>query len=172
MRSYTSKKKFELREDNLLTTAVRVHGTSNWSLVALAVPGRSARQCRERWNNYVNPNLHNEAWTDQEDSLLLEKFRELGPKWHRIAKYFEGRARNKVRNRIFALQHRGLRDTDFSHARAIEGEITPLTHQDVEIINEKSVLEDPFAFLDVTYQDCEISWYTALETEKTSSTFF
>jgi hypothetical protein len=108
-RSYVPKAKFGPAEDSLLTAAVRALGTSNWSDIAMAVPGRSGRQCRERWNNYVNPNLNKGQWTSSEDTLLLEKFGELGSKWRVIAGFFHRRAKNDVRNRIFALRRRPMR---------------------------------------------------------------
>jgi hypothetical protein len=108
-RSYLPKAKFGPAEDNLLTGAVRELGTSNWSDIAAAVPGRSGRQCRERWNNSVNPNLNKDPWTSSEDTLLLRKFGELGSKWSVIARFFNQRGKNDVRNRIFVLQHRPMR---------------------------------------------------------------
>jgi hypothetical protein len=107
-RSYQPKAKFGPDEDSLLTAAVRELGTSNWSDIAMAVPGRSGRQCRERWNNYANPNLNKEQWTSSEDTLLLEKSEELGSKWSLIAGFFKRRAKNDVRNRIFALRRRSM----------------------------------------------------------------
>jgi hypothetical protein len=108
-RSYVPKAKFGPAEDSLLTAAVRALGTSNWSDIAMAVPGRSGRQCRERWNNYANPKLNKEQWTSSEDTLLLEKFEELGSKWSVIAGFFHRRTKNGVRNRIFALRRRSMR---------------------------------------------------------------
>jgi hypothetical protein len=159
LRTYTPKAKFEQQEDILLIAAVRSHGTADWSLIATAMPGRTARQCRERWNNYVNPSLNNEEWTDDEDALLLEKFREFGPKRHLIARYFKGRARNKIRNRIFAMQRREMR------ANTTKWKKVP---QPVK----ESVSSDPFAFLDAVHQDCTISWHTAFDAQGTSWTFF
>jgi hypothetical protein len=109
MRPYVSKAKFHPREDSILMATVRALGTANWSDVAATLPGRTARQCRERWNNYVNPNLKTDPWTSSEDELLLEKFEELGRKWQTIARFFARRGRNEVRNRLLALQHKKTR---------------------------------------------------------------
>jgi hypothetical protein len=161
---FASKGKFKQQEDYLLIAAVGSCVTVDWSLVATAVPGRTARQCRERWNNYVKPSLNTEEWTDIEDALLLEKFREFGPKLQLIAQYFEGRARNKVRNRIFALQRRESRDADLRRERAREREEAPLVHQDVKVAVNESVPKDPLALLDVVCQDWEMSWHTTPDT--------
>jgi hypothetical protein len=61
------------------------------------------RQCRERYQNYLNPELRNDSWTLEEDTLLENKCDELGPKWSRIAKFFENRSDNALRNRWMML---------------------------------------------------------------------
>ncbi|CAN0034213.1 unnamed protein product, partial [Ectocarpus sp. 8 AP-2014] len=38
--------------------------------IALSLPGRSARQCRDRWFNYLDPNLKTTPWSTQEFRLL------------------------------------------------------------------------------------------------------
>ncbi|CBJ31407.1 Myb protein [Ectocarpus siliculosus] len=41
-----------------------------WKKIALSLPGRSARQCRDRWFNYLDPNLETTPWSTQEFRLL------------------------------------------------------------------------------------------------------
>jgi myb proto-oncogene protein len=38
-------------EDKKLKNAVRAHGGKNWKAIAALVPGRTKRQCRERWHD-------------------------------------------------------------------------------------------------------------------------
>jgi hypothetical protein len=112
------KVRFAPDEDERLLEAVRIHGTTNWPHIATCVAGRNARQCRERWNNYVNPQLVKEGWTREEDALLQQKYNELGPRWAVIARLFEGRARNSVKNRLWAIQRkRGYRDVESDSER-------------------------------------------------------
>ena len=103
---FTPKIKFTPNEDQLLFDAVMALGTSNWHAVAEKVPGRNSRQCRERWTNYVNPELVAAPWTDDEDKILLAKYEELGPKWHTIASFFATRSTNNIKNRFVTLQRR------------------------------------------------------------------
>ena len=49
-------------EDARLTTAVSLYGHS-WARVRFHVPGRTDVQCRERWMNILNPDLHRAPWT-------------------------------------------------------------------------------------------------------------
>lgn len=42
------------QEDELLMSLVAEHGNKNWRFIATHLPGRLAKQCRERWfNQYV-----------------------------------------------------------------------------------------------------------------------
>ena len=52
----TSKKqKFTLYEDELLKRIVFRFGPKNWKLIASMIPGRTSRQCRDRYSNYLAP---------------------------------------------------------------------------------------------------------------------
>jgi hypothetical protein len=102
--------KFTAEDDQSLREAVAKMGAGNWNQIAAAMPGRNARQVRERWINYLAPDVNIEPYTPAEDALLLEKCRELGPKWFRIANFFSGRTDVSVKNRWNTLSHRNRRE--------------------------------------------------------------
>jgi hypothetical protein len=85
--------KFAPCEDVKLTQAVRRYGCGNWAAVALPMPGRNPRQCRERRRNYIDPNLEHSPLTSAEERLLGEKFGEYGARWQIIASSFPERER-------------------------------------------------------------------------------
>lgn len=95
------KNKFTPEEDKKLLQLVNTYGTNSWPTIAsLMGTNRNQRQCRERWKNYVNPDLENgQPWTYEDDQLLVQKYEELGPKWNKIAKFFHNRSDNSIRNR-------------------------------------------------------------------------
>jgi hypothetical protein len=99
------KVKFTKEEDEILIRLVGQVGTSDWSRVAQLFGSRNARQCRERYTNYLNPDLKAGEWTPEEDALLFHKAREYGPKWNHISKFFTARSDNALRNR-WNLMHR------------------------------------------------------------------
>jgi hypothetical protein len=95
---------FTAEEDAALSEIVLAHPEMPWAEVAGRLPGRSARQCRERWNNYVNPEVSSVQWSAEEDARLLESVRELGNVWARHTRSFPGRSRNALLNRYRKLQ--------------------------------------------------------------------
>ena len=72
------------------------------------------RQCRERWNNYLDPTLKTGPWTEEEDQILLEGFARHGSSWSELAKLLPGRNQTKVRDRWKAVWNRQHRAGDSS----------------------------------------------------------
>jgi hypothetical protein len=92
---------FTSEEDALLCRIMFERTFSTWIEVAAYLPGRSARQCRDRWANYLCPYNKNAPWTEEEDALLMAKVEELGCRWTTISKSFDGRSENNVKNRWY-----------------------------------------------------------------------
>ena len=42
---------------------------------------RQGKQCRERWINFLSPDIKREPWTPKEDLMLLEKQKAIGNQW-------------------------------------------------------------------------------------------
>lgn len=99
------KSKFSQEEDQKLIDLVNQYGENNWGTIASKMEGRNIRQCRERWNHYLSPNVSNAPWTEMEDLLLNQKYIEFGPKWKKIAEFFPNRTYINVKNR-FLLKKR------------------------------------------------------------------
>lgn len=90
--------KFSAKEDELLKKVVEKFGPKNWRLIASMIPGRSQRQCRDRYMNYLSPSFSRSQWTDEEDNLLAEKYILYGPKWTQIRQFFPYRTANDIKN--------------------------------------------------------------------------
>ena len=73
-----------LQEDDALARLVEEHGAGNWSIIARelndlfsapADAGRIGKQCRERWNHHLRPDIRKGAWTAEEEELLVKAHR-------------------------------------------------------------------------------------------------
>ena len=102
--------KFTTEEDKMLIKIVNEVGNNKWNTVSLMMPGRNARQCRERWSNYLDPKLENSPWTPEEEELLAQKRKEFGTKWVYISLYFPKRSINSVKNHFFAQKRKTISD--------------------------------------------------------------
>ena len=73
-------------EDSQLRQLVSEMGSRNWSEIASFICGRKGKQCRERWVNHLSGDMKTDAWTTDEDSLLINMVGVHGTKWTKIAK--------------------------------------------------------------------------------------
>ena len=97
---------FTQEEDSLILDHVKENGTNNWPLLQDKLPGRSPKQCRERWFNHLDPTLKKSPWTLEEDSLIKENVKKYGMKWSFISRFVEGRSDNDIKNRWYSYLSR------------------------------------------------------------------
>lgn len=51
------KRKFTAEEDEILRNLVDVKGINNWKSISDQIVGRKPRECKERWENCLSPNI-------------------------------------------------------------------------------------------------------------------
>ena len=93
------KNKFTEADDEKLKGLVEIHGLQSWELISKKMGNKNVRQCKERWENYLSPTINKEPWSEEEDRKLIEKQKEIGSKWVKIATFFPGRTDASVKNR-------------------------------------------------------------------------
>ena len=100
---------FQPEDDEKLKAIVRELGTTNWPAVAREMGTRDARQCRDRWQNYLAPSIVNAPWTDAEDELLRREYQAHGPCWRVIARAFPSRTDVNIKNRWRQMERHSRR---------------------------------------------------------------
>lgn len=102
------KVKFTPEDDIMLMDLVQNYsdGIIDWHSISNKMKNKSSRQCRERYQNYLDPSIDKSKWTEEEDKILLHQYNILGSSWNKIAKFLTGRSGNMVRNRYMVLNRR------------------------------------------------------------------
>jgi len=104
------------KEDKILIEGVQKGLT--WVQIAVDLPPRTAKQCRNRYVNQLNPAGIQREWSAEEDAIIIAMYRQIGSKWSLIAKNLEGRTDNAVKNRFNGwIRKSGL--VDQSHEKQI-----------------------------------------------------
>jgi hypothetical protein len=98
---------FSPEEDTRLTNLVLRHG-QDWSVIGQSMPGRTARQCRERWRQCISPDVNHSSFTEQEEELLMGLVSSYGTKWKRFESSFRGRPDNQLKCHHRVLMRRSL----------------------------------------------------------------
>lgn len=97
--SYKHGQRFTKEEDNLLRELAKDKRNMSWKEIASHLPGRTACQCRDRFNQYLFKKVVNDPWTPEEDKIIVEKYQMYGPHWVKISEFLPGRSGNNVKNR-------------------------------------------------------------------------
>jgi len=90
-----------------------------WTVIASHLPGRTGKQCRERWVNHVCPEVKKGDWTEEEDRIIADAVTELGTKWSEIVKRLPGRSDNAIKNRFYCSRRKQERSERRAEAKQI-----------------------------------------------------
>ena len=118
------RKLFSEIEDNFLTYAALKYNQKAWKKVAQFVPGRTPKQCRDRWVNYLKPSLKFDPWTDEEDQLLVSLVNTYGTHWTKMIESFPNRSTNSLKNRWYWLIKNDVKSVTIDNSMEIDKETT------------------------------------------------
>lgn len=159
------KAKFTEEEDKKIMDIVREQGARAWRRIAEQIPGRTARQCRERWMNYLSPDVKHSPWTLQEDELIMQKVGEMGQLWSKIAKHFPGRTDVTIKNRYMKLmrhEKKRLRKANKESPENLLREVLQLRHTTVLKNHAPVVIKqiyDPSSSENDSYSSSVEEWF-------------
>ena len=136
----TPRSYFSQEEDAQLLELVAKYGVRSWKVISSKMPGRTTRQCRERYQQYLSPQVSKQPWSAEEDELLSQKVAQHGPAWSLISHCFQQRTPVSLKNRWISLMRKGYRSMDDNRVSQMmlldEGalSLTPLTNfDDIEV---------------------------------------
>ncbi|KAL7547758.1 hypothetical protein ACHAWF_011036 [Thalassiosira exigua] len=71
-------------EDEILKAAVMKYGKQQWARVASLLNRKSAKQCKARWNEWLDPSVRKVEWSRSEDEKLLHLAKLMPAQWRTI----------------------------------------------------------------------------------------
>jgi pre-mRNA-splicing factor CDC5/CEF1 len=72
-------------EDEILKAAVMKYGKNQWARVASLLNRKSAKQCKARWYEWLDPSIKKTEWSREEEEKLLHLAKLMPGQWRTIA---------------------------------------------------------------------------------------
>ena len=72
-------------EDEIMKAAVMKYGKNQWSRIASLLHRKSAKQCKARWFEWLDPSIKKTEWSREEDEKLLHLAKLMPTQWRTIA---------------------------------------------------------------------------------------
>lgn len=72
-------------EDEILKSAVMKYGQNQWARIASLLQHKSAKQCKARWSEWLDPAIKKTEWTREEEEKLLHLVKIMPTSWRTIA---------------------------------------------------------------------------------------
>ncbi|QPG73930.1 hypothetical protein FOA43_001245 [Brettanomyces nanus] len=99
-------------EDEILKAAIAKYGLNQWSRVSSLLSKKTAKQCKQRWEEWLDPRIKKMDWDKKEDEKLLRMIKLRPNQWNSI-----GILMNRTVNQCIERYQQLLSDT-------MEGEST------------------------------------------------
>ena len=71
-------------EDEILKAAVQKYGKQQWARVASLLNRKSAKQCKARWHEWLDPSVRKVEWSREEEEKLLHLAKLMPAQWKTI----------------------------------------------------------------------------------------
>jgi len=118
-------------EDEILKAAVMKYGKNQWSRISSLLVRKSAKQCKARWHEWLDPSIKKTEWSREEEEKLLHLAKLMPTQWRTIAPIVGRTAAQCLEHyeRLLDQAQRKDRDEEYSAAddprRLRPGEIDP-----------------------------------------------
>lgn len=112
-------------EEDAILMEMMLKGYDNWRQVSNSIPGRTAKQCRERWRNRLDPSINKSPFTEKEDHVIQQAYEKYGNRWTQIAELLPGRTEDAVKLRWKALNPNQKTYTKLGRPRLLNSDDVP-----------------------------------------------
>jgi len=89
-------------EDEILKASVSKYGLNQWARVSSLLARKTPKQCKARWNEWLDPSIKKIEWSREEDEKLLHVAKLMPTQWKTIAQIV-GRTANQCLERYQKL---------------------------------------------------------------------
>jgi hypothetical protein len=103
------KMRFTPQEDELIRSLVGDQRTQPWAEIAALIPNRTAKQIRERFENYLKPTVNMSPWTAEEEQMIQTLVGEMGQQWGKMTGRFNNRTDIQIKHRYLKMQRRSAK---------------------------------------------------------------
>ncbi|KAF1996848.1 hypothetical protein P154DRAFT_525278 [Amniculicola lignicola CBS 123094] len=119
-------------EDEVLKAAISKYGLNQWARCASLLAKKTSKQCKARWNEWLDPNIKKTEWSREDDEKLLTMAKLLPTQWRTIAPIV-GRTATQCLERYQKLldEQESRERTDLGLAGPEGGESAAPTGEDV-----------------------------------------
>ena len=113
-------------EDEILKAGVMKYGLNSWARIASLLNRKSAKQCKARWYEWLDPAIKKTEWTREEDEKLLHLAKLMPTQWRTIAPIVGRTATQCLERYERLLDMASGMEEDVNEARRLRpGEIDP-----------------------------------------------
>lgn len=113
-------------EDEILKAAVMKYGKNQWSRIASLLHRKSAKQCKARWYEWLDPSIKKTEWSREEEEKLLHLAKLMPTQWRTIAPIVGRTAAQCLEHYEYLLDKAQNRDENEDDPRRLKpGEIDP-----------------------------------------------
>nr|PVC49607.1 CDC5-like [Theileria orientalis] len=114
-------------EDEVLKAAVMKYGLNNWSRVSSLLVNKSAKQCKARWFEWLDPHIKKTEWSKEEEEKLLHLAKLFPTQWRTIGPLIGRTAYQCLQHyeRLLDQAQGREEDDEFDPRKLRPGEIDP-----------------------------------------------
>jgi hypothetical protein len=82
-------------QDEILKASVMKYGKNQWSRISSLLVRKSAKQCKARWYEWLDPSIKKTEWTKEEEEKLLHLAKLMPTQWRTLPRSATGPAHDR-----------------------------------------------------------------------------